>query len=54
MPFGILLAIVLLSAITFSPIYCEWLCPFKVVTEFPAPTTILTIVQMVIFILVYD
>ncbi len=53
LPFGILLAIVLLSAITFSPIYCEWLCPFKVVTEFPVPAAILAIVQMVIFIVLF-
>jgi ferredoxin-type protein NapH len=53
LPFGILLAIVLLSAITFSPIYCEWLCPFKVVTEFAAPTSLLIIVQTVIFVALF-
>jgi len=48
--FGVLLAIVLLSAITFHPIYCEWLCPFKLVTEFNAPTTAATIAALVIFV----
>jgi ferredoxin-type protein NapH len=53
LPFAILLAIVLLSAVTLSPIYCEWLCPFKVVTEFAAPTKLVTIIQMVIFVTLF-
>jgi polyferredoxin len=53
LPFAVLLAIVLLSALTFSPIYCEWLCPFKVVTEFQAPSSILAIVQIAIFVLLF-
>ena len=27
-PWGVLAAVVLISAATFSPTYCEWLCPF--------------------------
>jgi ferredoxin-type protein NapH len=50
LPFGVLLAIVLISAVTYEPIYCEWLCPFKLVTEFQAPTTPLAIVQVAIFV----
>ena len=53
LPFAVLLAIVLLSAITFTPIYCEWLCPFKIVTEFQAPTSVLGIVQIGIFVLLF-
>jgi len=53
LPYAVLLAIVLLSAITFSPIYCEWLCPFKAVTEFQAPSSTLAIVQITIFILLF-
>lgn len=49
-PYAVLLAIVLLSAATFHPIYCEWLCPFKVVSEFEAPTALRTIVSLVIFV----
>jgi hypothetical protein len=52
-PFAILLAIVLLSAITFHPIYCEWLCPFKVVSEFEAPTSLATTVALGIFPLAF-
>jgi ferredoxin-type protein NapH len=53
LPFAILLAIVLLSAITFSPIYCEWLCPFKAVTEFQAPSSALAVIQITIFALLF-
>jgi ferredoxin-type protein NapH len=53
LPFAVLLAIVLLSAVTLSPIYCEWLCPFKTVTEFAAPTSVKTIVMLVIFIALF-
>ena len=53
LPFGILLAIVLLSALTFHPIYCEWLCPFKTVSEFEAPNTLRTQITMGIFITLF-
>ena len=53
LPFAILLAIVLLSAISFHPIYCEWLCPFKVVSEFEAPITLATQVALGIFLLTF-
>lgn len=35
LPFAVLLVIVLTSALTLSPPYCEWLCPFKAVTSSP-------------------
>ena len=50
LPYAILLAIVLLAAVTFHPIYCEWLCPFKVVSEFEAPATLRTQVSLGIFV----
>jgi ferredoxin-type protein NapH len=50
LPFAVLLAIVLLSAVTLTPIYCEWLCPFKTVTEFEAPSSLKTFVTLGIFI----
>lgn len=53
LPWGLLLAIVLISAITFEPFYCAWLCPFKTVTEFEAPTTIAAIIAMVIFLTLF-
>ena len=53
LPFAVLLAIVLLSAVTLSPIYCTWLCPFKTITEFAAPSSLLAIVQLVIFVALF-
>ncbi|MFL7810910.1 MAG: 4Fe-4S binding protein [Anaerolineae bacterium] len=50
LPFAVLLAIVLLSALTYGPVYCEWLCPFKIVTEFQAPSSALAIFQIATFV----
>ena len=48
--FAVLLAVVLVSAATLAPAYCEWLCPFKTVTEFPQVDSPLRAVQAVIFV----
>ena len=53
MPWAVLAAIVLLSAATFEPIYCTWICPFKAVTEFPQVRSLETAVQMGIFITLF-
>ncbi len=50
LPYAVLVAIVLLSAATLSPTYCEWLCPFKTVTEFADVTSFKILVQTVIFL----
>jgi polyferredoxin len=50
LPYAVLLLIVLGSAITLAPFYCEWLCPFKTVTEYPAITSAKTVIQAIIFI----
>jgi ferredoxin-type protein NapH len=50
MPWAVLAAIVLLSAATFSPVYCEWLCPFKTVTEYAKVTSLETAMQTGIFL----
>ncbi len=50
LPFAVLLGIVLTSAATLSPTYCEWLCPFKAVTEFPEINSALVAVQTAIFV----
>lgn len=49
MPWAVLAAIVLLSAATFEPTYCQWLCPFKTVTEYPEVRSFETAVQAGIF-----
>lgn len=50
LPYAVLAAVVVLSAVTLTPIYCEWLCPFKTVTEYPAVTDFKTALQAVIFV----
>jgi ferredoxin-type protein NapH len=50
LPYAVLLVIVLASALTLAPFYCEWLCPFKTVTEYPAITSVKTLIQAIIFI----
>jgi ferredoxin-type protein NapH len=50
LPYAVLLVIVLASALTLAPVYCEWLCPFKTVTEYPAITSLKTSIQAIIFI----
>lgn len=50
LPWAVLLTVVLTSAATLSPTYCEWLCPFKTVTEYPAITSLETGLQAIIFV----
>lgn len=49
-PFAVLMMVMLFSALTLSPVYCDWVCPFKAVTEFEAITSVKTIFKTVIFI----
>jgi polyferredoxin len=50
LPFAVLLLVILISAITLAPFYCQWLCPFKTVTEYPEITSFKTAIQAVLFI----
>lgn len=47
--FAILISIVLLSAATLSPVYCDWLCPFKAVTESEQITSVTVFFKAVVF-----
>ena len=49
LPYAVLLAVVLTSALTLSPTYCQWLCPFKAVTEFVEITSLQVLVQTIFF-----
>jgi polyferredoxin len=49
-PLALLITVMLLSAATLSPTYCEWLCPFKSVTEFETVTSFKVLVQTVCFV----
>ena len=50
LPFAVLLVVALASAGTLTPQYCNWLCPFKTVTEYAEVTSAATLVQAVIFV----
>jgi ferredoxin-type protein NapH len=50
LPYAILLAVVLSSAALLSPTYCEWLCPFKTVTEYPQIDSFPRAIQAGIFL----
>lgn len=49
-PVALLLTMVLLAAATLSPTYCDWLCPFKAVSEYAEVTSFKIFVQTVIFV----
>lgn len=53
LPYAVLTAIVLLSAAALSPVYCEWLCPFKAVTEFEEIVSFKILVQTIIFVALF-
>lgn len=49
LPWAVLIAVVLTSTATLSPTYCEWICPFKAVTEYAEVVSVKTLIQMLIF-----
>lgn len=51
--YAVLLGVVLTSAATLSPTYCTWLCPFKTVTEFEKVSSVLILIQTVIFLVLF-
>jgi len=50
LPFAVLLATALTSAMLLNPTYCEWLCPYKTVTEYVEVTTTKIFIQTIIFV----
>jgi len=53
LPYALLLAIVLTSALSLTSVYCTWLCPFKAVTEFSPPDSLVTLFQTVLFFSIF-
>jgi len=49
-PFAVLLLVAISSAMLLSPTYCDWICPFKTVTEFEAVTSVETLIKTIIFL----
>jgi polyferredoxin len=50
---AVLLAMVLLSLAVFEPVYCDWLCPFKAVSEYVAARNTVGLVQNGIFVVLF-
>ncbi|MDP4228101.1 MAG: 4Fe-4S binding protein [Bacteroidota bacterium] len=50
MPYAVLLLVVISAAISLSPTYCNWLCPFKTVTEYEKVTNTETLIKTIIFL----
>lgn len=48
--FGFLFFIVLASLGELASVYCQWFCPFKLVTEFYPATSIPSLIAMIIFV----
>lgn len=49
MPFAVLLLVALTAAITLVPTYCDWLCPFKTVTEYEQVTSTSSLMKAIVF-----
>jgi ferredoxin-type protein NapH len=50
MPFAVLILVALTAALTMIPTYCNWICPFKAVTEFEKVTNVESAVKAGVFI----
>ena len=50
MPFAVLMMVALTAALTLIPTYCDWLCPFKAVTEFEQVTNLESAAKAGVFI----
>jgi ferredoxin-type protein NapH len=50
MPFAVLIIVSLTAALTLVPTYCDWICPFKAVTEFEKVTSIESATKAGVFI----
>ncbi|MCX6300811.1 MAG: 4Fe-4S binding protein [Bacteroidia bacterium] len=50
MPFAVLFMVALTSALSLGPTYCDWICPFKAVTEFEEVTSVASAAKAGVFI----
>lgn len=49
-PFAVLILVVVWAFFSMSPVYCQWLCPLKLVTEYPEINSPTKYLQAIIFI----
>jgi ferredoxin-type protein NapH len=50
MSFAVLLIVAVTSAMALNPVYCDWLCPFKTVTEFEKVTSFTILMKTIVFL----
>jgi len=50
MPFAVLFMVAITAALTLVPTYCDWICPFKAVTEFEQVTGVESALKAGVFI----
>lgn len=50
MPFAVLFLVAISAALTLIPTYCDWICPFKAVTEFEKVTSVESAAKAVVFV----
>jgi ferredoxin-type protein NapH len=50
MPFAVLIMVSLTAALTLIPTYCDWICPFKAVTEFEQVTSVESATKAIVFV----
>ena len=50
MPFAVLIMVSLTAALTLIPTYCDWICPFKAVTEFEQVTSVESAAKAGVFV----
>jgi ferredoxin-type protein NapH len=48
--FAVLIIVAITAALALSPTYCDWLCPFKTVTEFEKVTSFTVLMKTVVFV----
>lgn len=49
MPFAVLLMVAITAALSLVPAYCDWICPFKAVTEFEQVTSVESAAKAAVF-----
>ncbi len=50
LPYAVLIVVVVMSAVLLTPFYCDWLCPFKTVTEYFEVNSFERVLQFLIFV----
>lgn len=48
--FAVLIIVAVTAALSLMPVYCDWLCPFKAVTEFERVTSFTVLMKTIVFV----